>query len=147
MIMKTVLILLTFFTFTYAAHIDEFASEVGYLRDYKTAVKTAKEQNKMVMLVVVGDYCPWCKKFERKTLKASQVREVVDKEFVPVIIDKYKEKDKYPKDFYAPFIPTVYFIDPSTERSLLETVAYMKKAEYMENMDDALSLFEQEKDK
>ena len=144
MIMKTVLMLLTLFSLAYAAHIDEFAAEVGYLRDYKSAIQTAKEQNKMVMLVVVGDYCPWCKKFERKTLKSSEVRAQVDKEFVAVIIDKYKEKGKYPQDFFAPFIPTVYFIDPSSEKSLLETVAYTKKREYMENMDDALNLFKQE---
>ena len=142
--MKILLSLFILFTFSYAAQIDEFASEVGYLRDYSLAVKTAKEQNKMVMLVVVGDYCPWCKKFEKKTLKSSEVRAKVNEEFVAVVIDKYKDKGNYPKDFYAPLIPAVYFINPSNEKSLLETVAYMKKAEYMENMEDALSIFSQE---
>lgn len=142
--MKVLLSLFILFTLSYSAQIDEFASEVGYLRDYKVAIKTAQEQNKMLMVVVVGDYCPWCKKFERKTLKSSEVRAQVDKEFVAVVIDKYKDKGNYPKEFYAPLIPAVYFVDPSNGKSLLETVAYMKKAEYMENMDDALSIFSQE---
>ena len=145
--MKILITLLTMFSLFYAAQIDEFASEVGYLRDYNTAIKTAKEQNKMVMVVVVGDYCPWCKKFERKTLKSSEVKAQVNKEFVAVVIDKYKDKGNYPKEFYAPLIPAVYFVDPSNGKSLLETVAYMKKAEYLENMDDALSIFTQEGNK
>ncbi len=145
--MKVLMSLFILFTLSYSAQIDEFASEVGYLRDYNLALKTAKEQNKMVMVVVVGDYCPWCKKFERKTLKSSEVKAQVDKEFIAVVIDKYKDKGNYPKEFYAPLIPAVYFVDPSNGKSLLETVAYMKKAEYMENMDDAISIFEQEGNK
>lgn len=125
----------------YAAQIDEFASEVNYLRDYKTAVKTAKEQNKMVMLVVVGDYCPWCKKFERKTLKSSEVMAKVSKDFIPLVIDKFKDKGAYPESFYPPLIPAVFFIDPQSEKPLLDTVAYMKKAEFMDNINEAEKLF------
>lgn len=143
--MKYLLVLLAMFTLAFSAQIDEFASDVNYLRDYKEAVETAKEQNKMVMLVMVGDYCPWCKKFEKKTLKSSEVKEVVDKNFIAVVIDKYKDKENYPKEFYAPLIPAVYFINPSTQKPILDTVAYMKKKEYIENMEDALGLFEKER--
>ena len=143
--MKYLLVLLTMFSLAYSAQIDKFASDVNYLRDYQEAVKTAKVQNKMVMLVLVGDYCPWCKKFEKKTLKSEEVKELVDKNFIAVVIDKYKDKGKYPKEYYAPLIPAVYFINPSTQKPILDTVAYMKKKEYIENMEDALGLFEKEK--
>jgi len=141
--MKTLLMIITLFTLSWGAHIDEFAKEVSYERDYKKALQAAKDKNKMIMLVLVGDYCPWCKKFERKTLKSSEVRAEVQKNFIPLVLDKYKDKNTYPKDFYAPVIPAVYFIDPKSEKSLLEAVAYMKKAEFLDNADDALSLFEQ----
>lgn len=143
--MKILITLLTLFTLVYAAHIDEFASEVNYLRDYDLAIKTAQEQKKVVMLVVVGDYCPWCKKFERKTLMSSEVIAKTNKEFVAVVIDKYKDKGKYPEAFFAPLIPAVFFIEPQEQRPLLETVAYIKKDEFMESMDDALSAYAQEK--
>ena len=143
--MKLLISILLVFGLTYAAEIDEFASQVHYLRDYKAAVKAAKEQNKMVMLVVVGDYCPWCKKFERKTLKSSEVMAKVDEAFVGLVIDKYKDKGAYPEAFFAPLIPAVFFVDPESGKSLLETVAYMKKDEFLENMDDAMSIFEQRK--
>jgi len=136
-----IFIILTVLVFSvYAAQIDEFASDVSYERDYNKALQMAQEQNKVLMLVLVGDYCPWCKKFERKTLKSQEVRDEISKNFVPLVIDKYKDKGSYPEEFYAPVIPAVYFIDPKTEKSLLETVAYMKKDEFLENADDALSL-------
>ncbi len=143
--MKYLLLLLTLFSLAFSAEIDEFASDVNYLRDYKEAVKFAKEENKMVMLVLVGDYCPWCKKFEKKTLKSKDVKTFVDENFVAVVVDKYKDKGSYPDEFYAPLIPAVYFINPSTQKSVLDTVAYMKKKEYIENMEDALGLYENEK--
>lgn len=141
--MKILITLLITLTLAFAAEIDEFASEVNYLRDYKSAVKSAREQNKMIMLVVVGDYCPWCKKFERKTLKSSEVMAQTKENFVGLVIDKYKDRGNYPEAFFSPLIPAVFFVDPASEKSLLETVAYMKKDDFLENMDDALSLFEQ----
>ena len=143
--MKILITLLTLFSFIYAAQIDEFAVEVNYLRNYETAIKTAKAQNKLVMLVVVADYCPWCKKFERKTLKDSSVMAKVNENFVSIVIDKYKDKGEYPEEFRAPLIPAVFFINPKDQKSLFETVAYMKPDEFMENMDYAVSTNKAEK--
>lgn len=143
--MKILIILLTLFNFIYAAQIDEFAAEVNYLRNYEMAIKTAKKQNKIVMLVVVGDYCPWCKKFERKTLTDSAVMAKANESFVGIIIDKYKDKGKYPQEFSAPLIPAVFFINPKDGQSVQETVAYMKPDEFIENMDYALSSNKTEK--
>lgn len=137
--MKILMILLTLFSFMHAAQIDEFATEVHYLRSYDMAVKAAKEQNKIIMLVVVADYCPWCKKFERKTLKDSAVMAKADQKFVGLVIDKYKDKGKYPEEFLTPIIPVVFFIEPKEQKVLTKTVAYMKADEFITNMNDALS--------
>ncbi|MFA6189317.1 MAG: thioredoxin family protein [Sulfuricurvum sp.] len=142
--MKILITLLTLFSFIYAAQIDEFAAEVNYLRNYEMAIKTAKEQNKPVMLVVVADYCPWCKKFERKTLKDSAVMAKVNENFVSIVIDKYKDKGKYPEEFLTPIIPVVFFIEPKKQKVLTKTVAYMKPDEFIKNMNDALSLYKSE---
>ncbi|MCL4431767.1 MAG: thioredoxin family protein [Epsilonproteobacteria bacterium] len=143
--MKILITLLTLLNFIYAAQIDEFAAEVNYLRNYEMAIKTAKKENKIVMLVVVGDYCPWCKKFERKTLSDPAVITKTKESFVGIVIDKYKDKGKYPQEFSAPLIPAVFFINPKDEKSVQETVAYMKPDEFIENMDYALSLNKSEK--
>ena len=136
--MKILVILLAMISLSYAAHIDDFALKMGYERDYAGALERAKKEKKMVMLLLVGDYCPWCKKFERKTMAKQEVDTVIKENFIPLIVDKYKEKGKYPAIFYSPVIPAVYFINPKTQESVYECAAYMKKDEFLENIDDAL---------
>jgi thiol:disulfide interchange protein len=125
----------------YAAQIDEFAAEVNYGRSYEKAIKSAKEQNKIVMLLVVADYCPWCKKFERKTLKDSGVMAKVNENYVSVVIDKFKDQGTYPEEFLTPVIPVVFFIDPKDGKVLSKTVAYMKPDEFLKHMDDVAHLY------
>jgi thiol-disulfide isomerase/thioredoxin len=133
------------FSFALSAQIDDFASEVNYSRDYKTALKAAKQQNKPIMLVVVGDYCPWCKKFERKTLNSTLIQSQVKKDFIPVIIDKSKDKGKYPPEFYSKLIPTVFFIDPTTQKHVYESLGYSKKTVFAVDMDLALKAYKRAK--
>jgi thioredoxin-related protein len=140
--MKTLLLLLLTFSFALSAQIDEFASEVNYSRDYNAALKDAKSQNKLLMLVVVGDYCPWCKKFERKTLNSTLIQNQVKKDFIPVIIDKAKDKGKYPPEFYSKLIPTVFFIDPKTQKHIFESLGYSKKVTFAIDMDLALKAYQ-----
>jgi len=121
------------FTFTlFAAHIDEFASNMGYHRDYKSALSQAKKEDKVIMLVLVGDYCPWCRKFERKTLKRAKVAINIQNNFIPVIVDKYLDKGKYPKKYFSQVVPTVYFIEPKKEEQIFESLGYIKRNEYQE---------------
>lgn len=143
--MKILLSLLLTFTFVLSAQIDEFASELNYSRDYNSALKSAKQQNKLLMLVVVGDYCPWCKKFERKTLNSTLIQAQVKKDFIPLIIDKTKDKGKYPPEFYSKLIPTVFFIDPKTQKHIFESLGYSKKTTFAIDMDLALKAYEKVK--
>ena len=143
--MKLVLFLLLAFTFAFCAQIDDFASEVNYSRDYNSALKLAKEQNKLLMLVVVGNYCPWCKKFERKTLNSSLIQGQVKKDFIPVIIDKKTDKGKYPPEFYSKLIPTVFFINSETQKHVYKSIGYSKKVVFAQDMDLALKAYRREK--
>ncbi|MEN8302515.1 MAG: thioredoxin family protein [Campylobacterota bacterium] len=143
--MKLFLSILLAFTFAFSAQIDEFASEVNYSRDYNSALKLAKEQNRPLMLVIVGDYCPWCKKFERKTLNSSLIQGQVKKDFIPVIIDKRRDKGKYPPEFNSKLIPTVFFINPKTEKHVYESLGYSKKVVFAQDMDLALKAYLREK--
>ncbi|WP_373034517.1 thioredoxin family protein [Sulfurimonas sp.] len=142
--MKILLFILLTFSFIFSAQIDEFASEVNYSRDYTSALKIAKEQNKLLMLVVVGDYCPWCKKFERKTLSSSLVQGQTKKDFIPIIIDKNRDKGKYPSEFYSRQIPTVFFINPKTQKHIFESLGYSDKTTFAIDMDLALKAYKRE---
>ena len=68
--MKKLLTILLLTLTLFGANVDDFAKEMGFQRDYKTALAKAKELNKPLMMVLGADYCPWCRKFERKTLNS-----------------------------------------------------------------------------
>ncbi|WP_324170887.1 thioredoxin family protein [Sulfurimonas sp.] len=143
--MKIFITLLLLITFCNAAKIDKFASEVGYFRDYYSALKIAKEQNKPVMLVVVGDYCPWCKKFERKALKSPLIRKRVKQYFIPVVIDNKRDIGKYPKEFHTKLLPTVYFINQNTGEKILRVLGYSRKTTFSNTMDEVIKTYKKKK--
>jgi thioredoxin-related protein len=136
--MKTFLLLFTFVLTLFGAEIDEFATNMGYFRDYKQAISVAKKENKPLMLVMVGDYCPWCRKFERKTLQQEVIAMSVNKDFIALIVDRNLDKEHYPKELYANRIPTVYFIDPKKGSTFFESLGYVKKDEFQETLADAM---------
>lgn len=139
--MKTFLLLFTFVFTLFGAQIDEFATNMGYLRDYDQALKVAQKENKPLMLVMVGDYCPWCRKFERKTLQREAIALNVNKNFIALIVDRNHDKGKYPQELYAKRIPTVYFIEPKTQSTVFESLGYVKKEEFQETMSEAMQKF------
>ncbi len=143
--MKYILLISLLLSSLYAAHIDEFASDMDYMRDYKAAVKKATKEHKMIMLVMVADYCPWCRKFERKTLKSANIAIRIEKNFIAVIMDRNVDKKRYPDEFYTPLIPNVFFIDPKESDSYLhDSIGYVGKQEYAASIEEALLIYEKE---
>lgn len=136
--MKTFILLFTLVLTLFSAQIDEFATNMGYLRDYNQALKVAQKENKPLMLVMVGDYCPWCRKFERKTLQRELIALNVNKNFIPLIVDRNLDQGKYPQEYFAKRIPTVYFIEPTKGNTLFESLGYVKKEEFQETLNDVL---------
>jgi len=135
---KIFLIFLIIYTSIFAAKIDDFAKEASYYRDYNTALSISKKEKKIIMLVLVADFCPWCKKFERKTLEHKAIIKLVDKNFTPIIVDNYRDKEHYPKKFSSSRLPTVYFIDSSTQKVLSKSSLYLKKNDFLIQMQKAM---------
>ena len=132
--------LLFIFIFTLYAS-PEAAKELGYYSDYSTAIAAAKKEDKPLMLVVVTSYCPWCRKFERKSLASKKVAAMVKTMFIPVIVDRNKDAESFPEKFQTPRIPTVFFVDPKDGKEYWETIGYLSKGEFAEALKDAEILF------
>ena len=66
-----ILSLLLIFILTLCAS-PKAAKELGYHSDYAKALTVAKKETKPLMLVIVTSYCPWCRKFERKSLASKR---------------------------------------------------------------------------
>jgi len=105
------------------------AVELGYETNYAKAVAKAKREHKNVMLVLVANYCPWCRKFEEQVLRKQEVNKLVHQQYVPVILNK--EKDPYPQEFNLSFTPIVQFIDPNTQKSYHRVVGYNEREAFL----------------
>lgn len=136
--MRVLSLLFVFMLTLYAS--PEAAKELGYHSDYNKALSIAKKENKPLMLVVVTTYCPWCRKFERKTLASKSIAPMVKSVYVPVIVDRNKDAEKFPKKFQTPRIPTVFFVDPKNEKEYWESIGYLNKKEFSEALNDAEAL-------
>jgi thioredoxin-related protein len=117
------------------------AQELGYYSDYQKALAIAKKEQKPIMLVVVTSYCPWCRKFERKTLASETIASTVKSGYVPVIVDRNQDAESFPKQFQTPRIPTVFFVDPKDGTEFWETIGYVKKSEFADALKEAENLF------
>lgn len=142
--MKQILLYILLSTSIFALEIDEFSSHMGYMRDYNTALELAKKENKPLMLVVGTDYCPWCRKFERKTLKYSEVALKVNQDFIAIIVDKNKDRGNYPNKYASPITPSVFFINPHDNSTINNSVGYIRKKDYLEKLEGVLFVFDKE---
>lgn len=140
-IMKLFLTLLLLHVALFGANVDKFAKEMGYERDYATAISKAKRQHKPLVMVLGADYCPWCRKFEHQTLSSSLIKPRLNKAFVVLIVDKKFDIDSFPHQFRTQFTPRVFFIDPKDEHILFDTTGYIKKKEFGADLDKVLTFY------
>jgi len=139
--MKQLLILALLTLSLFGADIDEFATKMGFERDYKTALTKAKAEHKPLMMVLGADYCPWCRKFERKTLSSKLIKPELDKRVVTLVVDKKFDIKSFPKEFQTQLTPRVFFIDPKNGKSFYETVGYVKKKVYLKKLQEMQKLY------
>ena len=107
---------------------ENFASEMKYETNYDAAVKKSKKLQKNIMLVLVSNFCPWCRKFEQRVLLKNEVNALIQKNYIPLILNK--EKDPFPKEFDTGFTPIIHFIDYKTQKSYKNVIGYNNKDEF-----------------
>ena len=131
------LFLLLFSLTLFAAHIDDFAKEMNFHRDYNTALSQAKKENKVLVMVLGADYCPWCRKFENKTLNSTLVKPRLDSEVITLIVDRKFDIASFPKKFTTEYTPRIFFINPADEEILHDTFGYIKKQDFVKDLQTA----------
>ncbi len=120
---------------------QDIVKSLGYYTNYAQAVALAKKEHKPLMLVVVTSYCPWCRKFERKTLAHQEVQKRVSQHYVAVIVDRNKDSGSFPQRFQTPRIPTVFFIDAKSTKEYWETMGYLNKTDFLDALIEAEKMF------
>ena len=108
---------------------EAFAKAMDYETDYAVALQRAKKEHKDIMMVLVANFCPWCRKFEQRVLLKREVNLLVQKNYIPLIINK--EKGGFPKELDRSFTPIVHFIDYQSAKSYATSVGYNNREEFL----------------
>ena len=134
--MKIVLLLVFTVYALLGADLDAYAKKMGFERNYFTAAKKAQTLHRPIMLVLTKPECPWCDRFEERTLAAPDIKARLSKEVVTVLVYKDFDDDQYPSHkFTSSFSPRTFFTDPFTDRVLLISNGYVSKKDFVEVLD------------
>ena len=118
----------------------EAAQTLGAQTDLTKALKQAKSENKLLLLVVVKEHCHWCEKMVYNTLKDKNIQEHLS-EMITVVIDI---NDKVSDDFKTAQAPAVFFIDPNKQKSVWANVGYIKKGTFLIDIISANEMMDSE---
>lgn len=121
---------------------DRLVNRMNYEVSYEKALKKAQDENKPLMMMMGQKGCPWCNKFEVKTLVNRSIDAQIQQNFVPIAFLKFEDKGKYPDEFFIKnWSPYVLFVDPTDEKPFYKTFGYKSKREYKAELKKALEIF------
>jgi thioredoxin-related protein len=119
----------------FAQDYKEFAKIMKYETKYETALQKATKEHKNLMILVISDYCPWCERFEKKTLSDKNIDKRIKSKFTPLILNK--EEKNMPKYLNAPMVPALFFVDSKTQKVYQSNLGFLEKNELIELLDMA----------
>lgn len=140
--MKTIKYLLLLFTLVgleLFAGSERLIEKLNYESSYEKALEKAQELNKPIMMVIGQAECPWCSKFEVKTLIRKNINTTVQENFIPLTL--LRNKDIFPKKFHPEGVPTVLFIEPKQQEAFYKSFGYKSKREYKIELKNAIDMY------
>jgi len=87
-------------------------------RSYGTeAFDEARRTGRPLFVLVYSDQCHWCRKYELEALEQPQVRDLLEKQFVPVAVDNDRQK-ALGRQLGARLVPTSLILAPDGKKLL-----------------------------
>lgn len=91
------------FLFSQTEPVQIYNPDADAKADIAAAVKQAKAENKHVMLQIGGNWCPWCVKLHNFIAADPQIDSLLKADYVTVLVNVDKEKDKRNYDLLASY--------------------------------------------
>jgi len=132
--MKVFIVLVSLLCSLLAIDAKDAAFVLGFNEEYKTALAQAKEENKLMMLVIIQDPCPYCERLIDNTLSDPQVTKLLEDDFVSVIVNQHSQ---LPLAFKSSAIPMTFFIDPKNEEGIWESMGYISVEQFLDDLNEA----------
>ena len=119
----------------FASNAKEDAVYLGAENIFSVAIEKAKNEKKMLVMVIVKENCRWCDKLVKRTLAEEEVKEA-RKDYTLVIVDRNAD---FPKHFKEDIFPSIFYIDASTQKTVYESVGYIGKKCFLNDLNQSLA--------
>jgi len=115
----------------YIYHFDKNSLEKNSPKvfDFDSALEKAKKENKTIMIKGSSEHCYFCKKMDREVFTQKDVKAALDKDFIIVEIDVFKEK--LPLGLTNKVTPTYFFVN-AQGKSLKKSQGAFDKKDFLE---------------
>ena len=108
-------------------------ADILWQKDLTTAFEMAKKEHKVVMLLVEGEFCRWCKKMKHRTLADENVSKRLESYIVVKVMRENKEAIKDLPVIQG--VPTIFFMTP--DKNIIEdVVGYFGVEDFLSYIDD-----------
>ena len=109
---------------------ENFALQMEYETDYKTALARAKKEGKKLFIFMSTSYCPWCRKIENRVLSKVDINKKIKVKYIPAMLN-FSRKN-FPIQFRKVAVtPTLYIVDPKTEKIEHQFVGYSSRDDFL----------------
>ncbi len=105
-------------------------------KKYDDALKEAQKDNKLIALTIVSTSCPWCHKLIKETLKDKTVENLLNKDFIYVVINK--DTTPLPSGITARMVPTTFFLDKTGQKLISPAIGFWEAEDFASYLTDAL---------
>ena len=110
-----------------------FANELVWQKDIATAFEKAKKENKIVMVMVEGKHCRWCKKMKYRTLSDDSVLKRLESY---IAVKVMREDANAVKDLpEINGVPTIFFMKEN-KKVLKSVVGYYDVFDFTSYIND-----------
>jgi len=110
-----------------------FAQKMGYLTDFKKALKDANSSKKYLMVVADADACPWCRKLEENILSIKDIDSAIKNKFVTAMVNV--DIDSEPKFLKKKkSTPIIYIVDPRDKSIKAQFVGYPNSKNFIDSL-------------
>jgi thioredoxin-related protein len=129
-----ILALLSLSAFAQDTNQNIYSAEANAVSQLDNAIKNAKDKKMHVLVVVGGDRCKWCKRFDKFITENYKIDSLIKADFIKVHINYSKENEnqeamtklEYPQRFG---FPVVVILDENGKRIHTQNTGYLEEGE------------------
>lgn len=102
---------------------------------FEEALVQAKQNNKLILVELIMEFCPYCERMEKFVLSKDDVAKIVDEYYVFIKLDINKET--VPEHLTSRLTPTFYFLSSDGETIIEEIKGASSKSDFIKYLNKA----------